>query len=590
MRKTLKDNAFMLRIVARYTPMFLFWACFTLGFRSLSWFVEHIVGIMHIMDIVQYGGPFLHIVYWIIFMVACTLVLHISMGIYQERIQPKGEALLAQHLRNMFYEKAKNIDIARYDDPNFHNEFVWSMEEAPKRAYNVVYTLRSFIAGAISIIASGIFFIVVDFVGLIFVLISFAGTFFLDLRLNKRRFAMDQDVRYKERKRSYFNRIFYLRDYAQEIRLNDMSDKLKDDFYKANDDVENAVDKHSKGIIILSFLSRYVFNDFVFNGLYILYLVYQIAVARTLGFGSFIALYRLSFSMRGALGQVSSAFTEMQNHSLYISKLRVFLETEPKIKDIDNALPVPATWRNLELRNVSFGYGDAPVLKNVSLHIKRGDKIAIVGYNGAGKTTLIKLIMRLYDCDSGEILLDGRNIKEYKLDEYRELFATVFQDYRLYAARLDENVTMSATHENDEQAILQALEATGFSDKLRTLPDGLSTHITTEFEKDGIELSGGEAQKVALARAWFRNSPILILDEPSSALDPISEYHLYDTTLKATVDKTLVFISHRLSSTRMADTIILMKNGEVVEVGNHESLMLDGKDYATMFNLQSEYY
>jgi ATP-binding cassette subfamily B protein len=238
------------------------------------------------------------------------------------------------------------------------------------------------------------------------------------------------------------------------------------------------------------------------------------------------------------------------------------------------------------------------VLKNVSFTIRKGEKTAIVGYNGAGKTTLIKLVMRLYDPTEGRILYNGRDIRAYDLHAYRERIGAVFQDYRIFAATLGENVMgggYERTPEN-ESRIRDALHSATFADRLETLEHGLETPLTREIDKEGVNLSGGEAQKVAIARVFVRPYDLIIMDEPSSALDPVAEYELNHSILNAadSCDRcrtaTVIFISHRLSTTRFADRIFLFANGELSEQGSHDELIaLNGK-YAEMFGMQAEKY
>ena len=233
-------------------------------------------------------------------------------------------------------------------------------------------------------------------------------------------------------------------------------------------------------------------------------------------------------------------------------------------------------------------------------------KIAIVGYNGAGKSTLIKLLLHLYDVKSGAIKVNGRDIREYNKDSYRELFASVFQDYKIFAAEIQDNVQMGAPlraqesmagtghnatcMEAEENALRRALAESGFAERLNTLPRGIHTPLTRELDEEGINLSGGEAQKIAIARTFYKYCPVIILDEPSSALDPISEYNLNETMLKAAEHKAVIFISHRLSSTVMADRIYMLEKGRIIECGSHNTLMEQNGKYAEMFRLQSEKY
>lgn len=243
----------------------------------------------------------------------------------------------------------------------------------------------------------------------------------------------------------------------------------------------------------------------------------------------------------------------------------------------------------IEFKNVSFKYPmtSINVIKNVSLKIDSGEKIAIVGMNGSGKTTLIKLLNRLYDPQVGEIRLNGVNIKEYNTENYQKLFSVVYQDFKLFSFSLGENIAGSR-HINTEKAY-QVLKEVGFENKLKEM--NLDTRLYKDFDENGFEISGGEAQKIAIARSLYRSSPFLIFDEPTAALDPLSEYEIYKQINDISSDKTIIFISHRMSSCKFSDRILVFDQGELVQMGNHESLLKDKKGkYYQLWNAQAQYY
>ena len=221
-----------------------------------------------------------------------------------------------------------------------------------------------------------------------------------------------------------------------------------------------------------------------------------------------------------------------------------------------------------------------------------GKTYALVGHNGAGKSTIIKLLLRFYDPTQGEILLNGKNIKEYNLQKYRSLFATAFQDNRMFSMTVSDNVTLgeNLSEEEKESVVTEALKLSGVYEKVMSLPKGMNTTLTREFDDEGAVLSGGEFQKIVVARAFARNCPIKVFDEPSSALDPIAEYKLFDNILKACKKNTLLFISHRLSSVQNADHVFLLEKGEVKEEGTHRELMTKNGLYADMYKKQAENY
>ena len=245
----------------------------------------------------------------------------------------------------------------------------------------------------------------------------------------------------------------------------------------------------------------------------------------------------------------------------------------------------------VEFRNVSFKYSgaDTYALKNVNLKFKVGEKLAVVGINGSGKTTFIKLMCRLYDPTEGEILLNGVNIKKYDYDEYMSIFSVVFQDFRLFAFTLGQNVAANTTY--DEARVLRCLHEAGIDKDKSVFPNGTETYLYKDFDKKGIEVSGGEAQKIALARALYKDAPFIILDEPTAALDPISEYEIYSRFNRISGDKTAIYISHRLASCRFCDKIAVFDNGGIVQIGSHEELLANenGK-YSELWHAQAQYY
>jgi len=245
----------------------------------------------------------------------------------------------------------------------------------------------------------------------------------------------------------------------------------------------------------------------------------------------------------------------------------------------------------VEFRNVSFRYPntDTYVLRHVNLKFKVGEKLAVVGMNGAGKTTFIKLMCRLYEPTEGEILLNGVNIKKYDYDEYMSIFSVVFQDFRLFSFSLGQNISASASY--DSEKVIECLKKAGFAERLNSLPNDLDTFLYKDIDADGVEISGGEAQKLALARALYKNTPFIILDEPTAALDPISEYEVYSKFNEITRTKTAIYISHRLASCRFCDKIAVFHEGNIIQIGSHEELLADSKGkYYELWNAQAQYY
>lgn len=292
-----------------------------------------------------------------------------------------------------------------------------------------------------------------------------------------------------------------------------------------------------------------------------------------------------------ALGQVVQVYTLISIQSQYLSYFMDFMNIENQ--KYEGTLPIEKRDDNeyeLEFKDVSFWYpnSEEPVLDHVSLKLKIGRKMAVVGPNGAGKTTFIKLLCRLYDPTEGQILLNGIDIRYYDYEEYIRLFSVVFQDFKLFSFSIAENVAVSKEYEEDR--VKACLEKAGFSERLTELEEGVNTRLY-QLEENGVEISGGEAQKIAIARALYKDSPLVILDEPTSALDPVSEYEIYKSFDELVEEKTAIYISHRMSSCRFCNQILVFDKGRIVQQGSHEELLQEqGGLYYDMWNSQAQYY
>ena len=377
---------------------------------------------------------------------------------------------------------------------------------------------------------------------------------------------------------------------AKELRQGELAEGFREKLYDVTEQKTDCIKKHAKKILPLATVSTIV-TDTVPHAGSTAYLVLRYMLDPRVTLGSFSAGITASLRLYWIMNEMMTFFTAFAKHSLYVERVRKFLEYEPKIKGDIKDIP---DFESLELKNVSFSYpfsqSEKRVLEDVSLRISNGEKVAVVGYNGAGKSTLVKLIMRLYDPDEGEILYNGVNVKEFDPESYRDKIGTVFQDHRIFAATLAENVVGGEYSEEDRERVMEALRLASFDNKLAELEKGIDTDLTREFREAGVGLSGGESQKVAIARAFAKDSRFMIMDEPSSALDPNAEYELNRSILENSEDKTVIFISHRLSTTRMADRIFMFDGGRLIESGSHCELMaIDGK-YAKMYNIQAKKY
>lgn len=586
------NNWFLLKMCFSASPIFIITVALDQVRNQVSIFFEHTVGIGYVLEAAEFKYPFHKVAAFILILAACITLGMVFTVLAGNLWAAKGLPKVRRKVKMALYEKAKEQDLERYDNPEYYNELVLVITEADRQIDRMIVFLQNTASGISLFITSVIFFAYKDSSSVIFAVASYVLSFIFNQMYIKLSYKARLERNPFERKREYVKRVFYLNDYAKEIRLNpEASNILISDFKKANDEIYKVEKSYAKRKFLLGFMSRYITNDFFSYVLYIVYLVYKAAVLKTMSYSNVAILYN-SF---GRLKRGMSIFTDIYPYacetSLYVQRIRDFLDAKPKLTS-SRKLPVAKKAKAIELKNVSFAYrnGNSNVINNVSMSIAPGEKIALVGYNGAGKTTLIKLIMRLYDPTEGVIMADGEDIRDYKVWDYRNSIGTVFQDFMIFAATVKENVILDLPENADTERVKWALRHSGFEERLAALKHGLDTELTGEFAEDGVNLSGGESQKLAISRVFYKDAGLIILDEPSSALDPIAEYQLNRSMLEAAENKTVIFISHRLSTTRLADKIYMLENGSIVEHGSHEELLaLNGK-YAAMWRAQAGQY
>ncbi len=594
MKQIWNNHVFLWKLCFRTAPGYMLYFIYDAFRYQFIIFLEHTLGIRYILHCAEYGEPFYKAVLVIGIILLVNIIQIIPDGYFIHAMTPRTKPKLYQALKEKMYEKAAELDLACYDDPKYYNEFVLAVAESETSIDRFLTLLNVIMQSITVVVTTGVFFLMTDAVGVLFVLLSFILNFVLAKTLNKVNYKARLKINPWERKRSYASRVFYLNDYAKELRLNpEIQTILKDDFVEANDAIIHEQRKMAKKRTGLLFAQSYCAGDFIIDGLYIAYLVFQAAVLHRIDYSSAVVLFNQTGNLRQAMRGFAEIGPKANENSMYVDKIRAFLAYEPKIRH-GIGVSVPKGAGEIRLQHVSFRYTEESeeILHDINLAVQAGERVAIVGYNGAGKTTLIKLLMRLYDPTKGVIKYDGRDVREYDLDEYHERIGVVFQDYKMYGASLLENVVLDnvADAAAEEKAVTEALVRSGFEQRMKELPQGLGTPITTEFDEKGVNLSGGESQKVAIARAFYRKADILVMDEPSSALDPIAEYNLNKAMHEAAEGKTVFYISHRLSTTRDADRIIMLEKGRIIEEGTHEQLLERDGEYARMWRAQAGRY
>ncbi|MCR5279935.1 MAG: ABC transporter ATP-binding protein/permease [Lachnospiraceae bacterium] len=391
------------------------------------------------------------------------------------------------------------------------------------------------------------------------------------------------------RSRHYMERITQDFDFGKDIRLFGLKDFLTGKLNDINKVFIDKNDLHHRLWLRYNFVTCLV--GMVIKGL--VYTVLYISVLQKgMSVGNFTMFLSFSMAFSGALITFLQKFGDYSRASLETDDFRSFVELDIA-DDEKECIPLPETDSyEIEFHDVSYRYlkSDKDALSHLNVKIRPGEKLAVVGLNGAGKTTMIKLLLRLYDPTEGYITLNGTDIRKYKRTDYYKLFAPVFQNVEIFAFLMSENIAMAGRAGLDSDKAREAACEAGLEERIAGLVKGIDTPLTKIVEDDGIDLSGGEKQKLALAKALYKGAKIVVLDEPTSALDAIAEQSLYEKFDEMIGEKSAVYISHRLASTRFCDRVAMFSEGSMVEYGSHEELMEKSGRYAEMFNVQAQYY
>lgn len=556
----------------------------------IEWIFMSIFFLRYVINQIETGAPFEKI---ICFIGICFLVFSLSAmytSYMQSVIVPFTDNKIYRTLYKKIYAKARNVELGCFENADFYNKYTMALDGAAQKMNKSVQCFFQVIFGVIAAAVAFFSMFLIDPFSVLFVISPIIGNFVFGGLMNKIWGGRYKDNVYHNRKAEYVNRVMHLAEFAKEIRYSNIHElmmKRYDESIKGNQAV---ADKYAKKAIIYSWAQNVTTFALVFEGIMI-YAAYRTIVSKTMGLAELAIMFTaMSTSSWILIGMFNNIMEAMKNGE-FLEYFRTFMEYKEKIpEDQDGILPEEKV-HSIEFKNVCFEYKENnPIINNLSFKIE-GDKVcAFVGHNGAGKSTIIKLLFRLYDPTSGEILVNGVNIKEYNLKEYRKLFSAAFQDYKVMAMSVKDNVLMGVSFDNPDNVAEYALKCAGVWEKVQSLSAGMDTIMTKEFDKDGAVLSGGEQQKIVVARAFAQKASVKVFDEPSSALDPIAEYELYKGIMNESKGHITLFISHRLSSVKDADMVFMLENGKVIEQGSHQELMRTKGKYCEMFTKQAQNY
>ena len=504
---------------------------------------------------------------------------------------PRSDLKIQPRFLKLTFGKAREADLECYENTEYFESHIRALNALKNRPRMVLDSLEMLFGALFGFFALSGVALSLDGSMLLFVGLQIIANFVFARKENEERRAYEVELAEANRQADYVRRVHYMPEYAKELRTTNISDVLFKRFITATQNGIRVIEKHGFKCAVYRLFVDAVCTRMGYY-LVILFVAFRILALKNMMVGDGLMVVMAMFSVKEALLDQENSFFQLHEHAMYIGDLRDFWDYEPKIREEEAGAVPTMPVEELRAEHLSFYYSGSnrKVIDDISFTIKGGQTVAIVGHNGAGKSTLVKLLMRLYEPTSGNIYLNGREIGGYQLSAYRNCFSTVFQDFKVFSLTVGENILMRRTTEDDAALLTESLRESGMLDTVSSFPQGFDTQMSREFDDKGVSLSGGQNQKIALSRLYAKNAPIAILDEPSSALDPIAEYELFENMKRICEGRTVIFISHRLSSAISADVIFMMEQGRIIERGSHESLMRQNGKYAEMFRKQAEKY
>ncbi len=595
MFKDLMKNFKVVKYVFKFCPLYIFFTILFIIVNTVSvlakvYLIEYVVDI--VTEAINKGNPFddfNSIIISLSIYLGIIAVTSLIKSYYNVIVKGKYRLVYYGAIQQIMFKKARKVDYADFDNPEFYDMYSRALRDGTHRGIRVYEDFTNFIASIVNTIALGTYIVISDYFLIGVVLFSVIVRLIIANIVNKNTHKFDEETETDRRMYGYVNRTFYQQRFAAEIKTTTIGDLLIEKCYEAQHNIDQKFKKTYSKNTALESISTVVSNLFE-NGAIYIYLTHKLFQGLKIAKLSSMLTAATQFSQN--FYDAASFLNRVKLNSLYIDYFLDYMNYEPKLeeagkKDLDE------TFNSLEFKDVTFRYPntDFDATKEMNLSIKKGDKIAIVGLNGAGKTTLIKLLYKFYNPDKGEIYYNNQTIRETKEDVIRRKYSVIFQDFRLYAVTIGENVLMRKMKgPDDERIVWDALEKVGLKEKIKALPDGIHTLYSREFGREGAVLSGGEGQKLAIARVFASNADIYILDEPTSSLDPIAERDINNLIISKSNDKTIIIIAHRLSTVVDTNRIILIEYGKIIEEGTHKELIARHGKYYEMFMAQATLY
>lgn len=521
--------------------------------------------------------------------ILCTSIIinnyiqNVSISIENDRIRKK--------ISLDFHSRVAQIDLFNFDKPEFYDKYARALGETETQVIEYLDALGSFVKALFQILSTSIIILNVDLLLFLFIFLNIFSPIIFNININKIIFGSMCERTKSQRFVDYVKRVFVGNDYAIDLRSTKIGELLIRKYADAWDDLINITKRYQVKLSKLISSTTIIGISLSF-AITMIYLAWKVTL-KQIDISTFSALIATVGTLSNALDAIANVIPNMYKRVLFFNNYKEIYNYEPLIKDKSDAVEIDITIpHSICFKNVTFYYPNVekPALDNVSFDIYRKDKVALVGINGSGKTTIVKLLLRLYEPQSGEILIDGIDIKNIKIESLRQSFGVVQQKFNLYALKISENILLHTMTSQEEKQVQNSLEKVDMLAYAESLVQKLDTQLTREFDDSGVVLSGGMAQRLAISRAIISNSGTIIMDEPSAALDPIAEKNLFTTLKNNFSEKTQIVISHRLTNAADYNLIIMIEEGKLVASGSHSELMAYENKYKNLYEIQLEKY
>lgn len=585
--KSVKTAFKLVKYVFKYVPSYGFFKILSVLLVAFSSYLDLYI-IEHIVELIEVEhASFREALTFIVLALSLSALIQIINGFINGYVRARCRHTWIKRIQYVLFNKTKDLHISCFDDAEQYDRLSRAMNQDLRciNCYDALFTTIQAFANAIVLVGYIAFTLPLLFV---VSLITSIVSLIVYYNNNKKFHALYKETEIDRRKQAYVGRGFYLEKYAMDIKTTNIANILLDKQQEAYE----VIDVKTKKVEMKTLPWLYV-EDFLYRSVncfvVYVYLMYNVFFKNLL-FAKFVPLSVAVIQFNSQFYRLSSSLNVLNRGLMEITDFMWLINYERETQD--NLEEVTFNHK-IEIKNISFKYQREEnfSLSNINMNILKGEKIAIIGYNGAGKTTLTKLMLKLYNPDDGELLIDDIPYLQVKDRSISKQFVTVLQNFQIYCASVAENVLMKEVETaEEEKLVIEALKKVGLYEKINSLPDGINTILTKEFSNKGLELSGGERQKIAIARVFVSNSPIAILDEPTSALDPLAEKEINDQILDlcGQQNKTIILISHRLSTIVNVDCIYMLKEGKIIEAGSHHELMAKKGAYFELFEAQAK--